>query len=57
MTPRCQDCQHLRRPGRADGYCVARQDLPRAYGQNHPLRQLPEDRGRTCQQFALMTVD
>ncbi|MNX77824.1 hypothetical protein D3C86_1093840 [compost metagenome] len=47
----CQHCIHLRRPGKADGYCSAREDLLPAYGPSHPLRQCPADEGRTCASF------
>lgn len=46
---RCVSCCHLRKPGRVDvGYCVGREDLPPAYGANHPLRTLPDDKGESC---------
>lgn len=46
----CETCRHRRRPG---GYpapflCGARDDLPPAYGDGHPLRQLPDDNGAGC---------
>lgn len=45
----CQRCRHIRRPGLVtNGYCVARADLPLAYGADHPLRQLPGDGGVFC---------
>ena len=44
----CRDCQHFARPGKSDGYCGGRDDLPLAYGINHPLRKLPEDGGASC---------
>ena len=44
----CPDCQHLARPGLSAGYCGGRDDLPLAYGENHPLRQLPANRGASC---------
>jgi len=47
----CIDCQYFARPGKSDGYCVRREDLPPAYGENHPLRRLPADRGMTCNQL------
>lgn len=49
---RCRSCRHLTRPGRADGYCAERIDLPHAYGADHPLRQLPADGGEDCRQWA-----
>ena len=47
----CPDCQHFARPGKSDGYCGGRDDLPLAYGENHPLRRLPADRGASCDQW------
>lgn len=47
----CQCCQHYTRPGMSEGYCGGRDDLPRAYGLNHPLRRLPADRGASCDQW------
>lgn len=44
----CRTCRHIRRPGLSDGYCGSRTDLPPAYGTDHPLRQLPADRGVSC---------
>ena len=44
----CPDCRHFARPGMSSGYCGGRDDLPRAYGENHPLRRLPADRGASC---------
>lgn len=49
--PECRTCRHLRRPGRSDGHCSVRTDLPPAYGAGHPLRQLPADRGAACRQW------
>ena len=46
----CLDCSHIRKPGTM-AYCSARPDLPPAYGEGHPLRQLPPDNGNTCQSF------
>lgn len=49
MTRRCDRCQHFRRPGLSDGYCVGdREDLVQAYAL---LRVLPDDRGARCAQF------
>lgn len=48
LTVGCATCRHLKRPGLSDGHCGARTDLPPAYGDGHPLRQLPDDRGATC---------
>lgn len=45
----CQDCQHF--SGLGGGYCGGRDDLPLAYGANHPLRQLPADRGVFCDRW------
>ncbi len=47
----CRCCQHFARPGKSDGYCSVRDDLPLAYGVNHPLRRLPADRGASCSQW------
>lgn len=50
----CRDCAHFRRPGKSDGYCAGdREDLPRAYGDHHPLRKLPEDGGENCAAYTL----
>ena len=46
----CVDCKHYARPGKSAGYCSGRDDLPLAYGANHPLRRLPADRGASCNQ-------
>ncbi|MBL8445437.1 MAG: hypothetical protein JNK52_15445 [Zoogloeaceae bacterium] len=48
----CKTCRHLARPGRADGYCAERTDLPHAYGADHPLRRLPADGGANCPKWA-----
>jgi hypothetical protein len=47
----CGCCQHFARPGKSEGYCSVRDDLPLAYGANHPLRRLPADRGASCNQW------
>ena len=47
----CVDCEHFARPGLSDGYCGGRDDLPPAYGANHPLRELPGDGGASCDQW------
>lgn len=47
----CRDCRHFARPGHSSGYCAGRDDLPLAYGANHPLRRLPADRGVSCNQW------
>lgn len=49
---RCRRCEHFAKPGRSDGYCAARTDLPKAYGENHPLHKLPPDLGASCDKFA-----
>lgn len=49
---RCSKCRYFRRPGGSDGLCGgAREDLPRAYGERHPLRKLPGDKGAKCSLF------
>jgi len=48
----CPDCQHFARPGKSDGYCGGRKDLPRAYGAGHPLRRLPADNGENCAEYS-----
>lgn len=48
---RCQDCKHFASPGLSAGYCGQRQDLPPAYGINHPLRRLPADNGKSCNEW------
>jgi len=48
----CPDCQHFARPGKSDGYCGGRKDLPRAYGAGHPLRRLPTDNGESCTEYS-----
>lgn len=48
----CKSCRHLARPGRADGYCAERADLPHAYGGDHPLHRLPADGGANCPKWA-----
>lgn len=45
----CGRCAHFRRPGRSDGYCTGRDDLPIVYGL---LRALPDDEGMRCPRFA-----
>lgn len=49
----CRDCQHFMRPGHSSGYCAGRDDLPFAYGVNHPLRKLPDDGGASCEQWRI----
>jgi hypothetical protein len=51
---RCLSCTHFRRPGYSSGYCGSperRDDLPPAYGEGHPLRQLPGDQGKSCRAY------
>lgn len=48
MTTGCKTCRHLKRPGLSAGYCSGRDGLPRAYGNDHPLRRLPDDMGASC---------
>lgn len=48
----CKTCRHLASPGFSSGYCAGRDDLPPAYGINHPLRKLPEDSGVTCGEWS-----
>lgn len=52
IIQRCQDCKHFATPGLSDGYCGQRQDLPPAYGVNHPLRRLPADNGESCNEYS-----
>lgn len=48
----CSTCRHRKRPGLSAGYCGGgRDDLPGAYGQHHPLRQLPADQGASCASY------
>lgn len=48
-TPMCRTCRHRATPGRVDpGYCAQRDDLPLAYGRDHPLHRLPADGGTDC---------
>jgi hypothetical protein len=47
----CQDCRHFATPGKSEGYCGQRQDLPPAYGINHPLKRLPPDKGESCDEY------
>ena len=47
----CRCCQYFARPGKSEGYCSVRDDLPLAYGVNHPLRRLPADGGASCKQW------
>lgn len=47
----CHRCAAYRTPGLTgpyDGYCAGREDLPPAYGPDHPLRLLPKDGGHGC---------
>lgn len=52
VEPECLRCVHHSRPGLSAGYCAARTDLPKAYGQDHPLHRLPADKGRSCHAFS-----
>lgn len=47
---RCRQCTGFRRPGLSGGYCIARPDLPIAYGLLH---HLPDDLGAACDRFAM----
>lgn len=47
----CGTCRHIRRPGIANRYCAGRDDLLPAYGDGHPLRQLPADQGANCERW------
>jgi len=47
----CITCTNYARPGLSGGYCGGRDDLPRAYGENHPLRRLPDDQCATCKEW------
>ena len=51
METSCRDCLHFKRPGLSAGYCAGRDDLPLAYGANHPLRKPPDDDGASCEQW------
>lgn len=48
VTQSCRNCAHRATPGKAEGYCSARPELPLAYGTYHPLRRLSADGGRQC---------
>jgi len=45
---RCRRCRHFRQPGKSDGYCTGRDDLPHVYGFMH---RLPADGGARCDAF------
>lgn len=48
----CSTCRHRKRPGLSAGYCGGgREDLPGAYGEDHPLRRLPDDQGASCASY------
>lgn len=49
--PGCTTCSLCKRPGLSEGYCPVRTDLAPAYGEHHPLRQLPQDRGESCEHW------
>lgn len=44
----CWQCKH-RKTIMGESYCASeRPDLKPAFGQNHPLKRLPQERGITC---------
>lgn len=47
----CYSCKFFCRPGRSDGHCTGRTDLPYSYGTDHPFRVLPADIGTNCREF------
>lgn len=48
----CTTCKHRATVGIRAVYCGGgRDDLPLAYGVNHPLRKLPKDNGVTCEKW------
>lgn len=47
----CIACNHYGSAG--TGGCAVRKDLPKKYGQYHPLYILPPDHGKSCEQFSL----
>ena len=48
----CTTCKHRATVGIRAVYCGGgRDDLPKAYGINHPLRRLPNDGGATCEKW------
>lgn len=49
-VPHCDTCENCCKPG-ASRYCCARPELSPAYGENHPLRQLPDDGGVDCRRW------
>ena len=49
--PACTRCRHRKAKFNPAGYCGQRQDLPPVYGDNHPLRRLPDDGGTGCARF------
>lgn len=49
----CTSCTHSRKPGGVTRYCLARTELPPAYGDGHPLRQLPDDMGAACNTYEM----
>ena len=52
VTRSCMTCRDFARPGLSSGYCGGgRADLLPAYGDHHPLRQLPEDGGASCEEW------
>lgn len=52
VTRSCMTCRDFARPGLSSGYCGGgRAGLLPAYGDHHPLRQLPEDGGASCEEW------
>ena len=48
----CSTCRHRKKPNLSAGYCGGvRDDLPSAYGLDHPLRKLPADQGESCASY------
>lgn len=48
----CATCAHWSSMGAPVGYCGAgRADLEPAYGEGHPLRQLPQNKGADCAHY------
>lgn len=48
----CTTCRHLTKPGRSDGNCAERLDLPFTYSPGHPLHDLPTDGGASCTEWS-----
>lgn len=53
-TTSCATCAKSRKPG-ASRHCCARPELTPAYGEGHPLRQLPDDGGADCGRWVIRT--